>query len=199
MNWLDILIIIVVGFNVYAGFRKGLIKIILDFVALFVSIYGAIQFTKPVATMFGTHLPLSHSWTTVLAFIVLWIALYVVLYTLGNLLEKVITIALLNPLNHIGGVIFGLAKAFLILLLLLIPLVYFNSPAIENSFLVQKFRPPLNQLIDKFLSQDTPKRSGLAENPLPFKIQSVFEKQSLDRQNIKELLDNVIQIVESDP
>lgn len=132
MNFLDIVILIPLGYAAWTGFKKGFIIEVFTLLALVVGLYAGIHFSefasKGIQKLF--------SWESqalpVIAFTLTFLAVGAMVYFAGKALEKVVKFALLSPLNKIGGVIFALIKgSYIVSIVLLI----FNASDRNHRFI----------------------------------------------------------------
>jgi membrane protein required for colicin V production len=120
MNWLDIVIIVLLVSAAIGGMVAGLIRTIFSLVGLIVGIILAGHYYVPVSAYLG-FIP-TEKGPSIVAFIIIFLAVMIVATLLGFLLTKLISAILLGWLNRLGGAILGLLlgsifiAAFLIVL-----------------------------------------------------------------------------------
>ena len=105
MNWLDIVLVVVIGLATFIGLRKGIIRMALTLAGLVLGIFLAGRYYVP----FSEHLTLisSPTWAKVAAFAIIFIGVMVVAAVLARLLEKVASAILLGWANRLVGAILG--------------------------------------------------------------------------------------------
>jgi len=119
MNFLDITIIIILGFSVIRGVFRGLIKELSSIIGVLGGFYAAYSYYMVLAR------PLSR-----------WISN--IISILGVVIKYVLNIAFLGWVDRICGAGFGITKGILIASVLLITLTAFlpkNAPVIKDSML----------------------------------------------------------------
>jgi uncharacterized membrane protein required for colicin V production len=111
MHWLDIIILIVLGFGAALGFWSGLLWQIARVVSLAFSLYVAIMANGSATDW------LSHQWkdvnpavNRVVAFIAVFLLVYLVLYLITRMLHKAIKATKLETLDRLLGALLGAAK-----------------------------------------------------------------------------------------
>ena len=105
MNWLDIVLVVVIGLATFIGLRKGIIKMALTLAGLVLGIFLAGRYYMP----FSEHLTLisSPTWAKVAAFAIIFIGVMVVAAILARLLEKAASVIMLGWANRLVGAILG--------------------------------------------------------------------------------------------
>ena len=105
MNWLDIVLIILIGVATFIGLRKGIIKMALTLGGLVLGIFLAGRFYLP----FSERLTLisSPTWAKVAAFAIIFIGIMVLAAILAHFLEKVASAIMLGWANRLVGAILG--------------------------------------------------------------------------------------------
>jgi membrane protein required for colicin V production len=154
MNWLDIVIIVVVGIATFIGLRKGIIRMVLTVVGLVVGIIVAGRYYTP----FSEYLTFisSPSWAKVAAFAIIFIGIMVVAALLSRLLERATSAIMLGWANRLVGAILGFVLgAMFICAILAIWVKYIGmSGTIEQSrlapILLSQFPRVLALLPDEF-------------------------------------------------
>lgn len=115
MNWLDAVIIILLGIGLIRGFIDGLIIEITEIVALFLGIFLSIHFSGWTAARLSEYFDLQTTWLGILAFAVTFVVIVIAVNLLGRLLDNVLKAASLGFFLRITGAVFGILKAALIL------------------------------------------------------------------------------------
>lgn len=146
MNWIDITLLTIIGYNGLTGFKRGLIRLIMDIIAFAAairtsSLYGGeiakwleinAAFTTPVATFTG--------------YIGIWVITFGILSFIGSSVSRALPMVGLGTFNHIGGVIGGTIKGILICLPLLMPIQFFKPDVLQSSTLAPALAPAAEQL-----------------------------------------------------
>lgn len=126
MNYLDIIIAIILILFAIGGLRNGIIREAFSLVAFLGGIYGAFKLSDYVGKWLGEIIDVSPEWMSVISFIIVFIALALLINWLGNMLAKLIESLNLGFIDKIGGLVFGVAKGFLLIGVLILILDFFG-------------------------------------------------------------------------
>lgn len=112
-------LIFLIPFVIYMiiGYRKGAIIEIISLLALVVAILFCLRMTNFLLQSIG--LDNIAWWVPYVAYIAVFIGVYLLVQYLGKLLEKIIKVAQLNWINNIGGAIIGGLKVIFLFLFIL--------------------------------------------------------------------------------
>lgn len=151
MNILDIILLICLIPAIFQGLRKGFISQAISIVSLVAGIWMSAKFADIVTEWVSKYLSASEQVLKLVSFILILIGVFIVLGLIGRLLEATFKFVMLGWLNRLLGLVFSLAKALLILSMII---VAFNS--LNNTFgFVNKevldgsiLYPPLKDLAD---------------------------------------------------
>ena len=109
MSYLDIIVIIPALWFGYKGFTHGLIRELVSLTALIFGIYAAFAFTDLVARWIcNPAIPKE------VYFAITFLAVLIVVFILGKLMEKVIKLVIPEFVNNLLGGLFGIAKVLVI-------------------------------------------------------------------------------------
>lgn len=106
MNWLDIVILVVIGISTYLGLRAGIIKAILSVAGLIVGVVLAGRYYVPFSELLS-FIP-SANVAKVVAFAIILIGTLVIARLLASLLKHVASLTMLGWVNRGGGAVFGI-------------------------------------------------------------------------------------------
>ena len=115
MNWLDVVIIILLGIGLIKGFIDGLVIELTEILALVLGIFLAIHFSGWTAARLSDYFDLQTKWLGIMAFAITFIIIVISVNLLGRLLDNVLKAASLGFILRITGAIFGVIKVVLIL------------------------------------------------------------------------------------
>ncbi len=115
MNVFDIVIAAILLFAFVRGFSKGLFVEVASLVALIGGVYGAIHFSYFAANILENHVDWNANYISLTAFAITFIAIVVVVSSLGKAFTKMADFAALGLVNKILGGVFALLKSVLIL------------------------------------------------------------------------------------
>lgn len=119
MNWFDIIIIIVIVYSIFKGYRSGLVKQL----ASLAGIIACILLSNKVAFIV---LPYLRHWgifpdslVEPAAFITSFLLIFAFVLVLGHMLQTILESVKMGLLNKLGGVVICLAKWLIIVSLIL--------------------------------------------------------------------------------
>jgi membrane protein required for colicin V production len=115
MNTLDILLAIVLLLFAIGGFRQGFIIGMATLVGLFLGIWAAVHFSGYTMHIFRDVVHLHTTHLAMVSFVSTFLAVLILVFLLGKLLNSVVKVIALGFLNRMAGAIFGIAKGCLIL------------------------------------------------------------------------------------
>jgi membrane protein required for colicin V production len=154
---IDILFFIILFLAIVQGWRKGLILGFFSMVCGLIGLAAAVKLSAALATHMKSDLNLSGRWLPVIAFILVFILVILVIQWIGRLLEKLISLVLLEWLNKLGGILL-----FMILYLSIYSIILFygtktqfiTKEAVDNSHiysLIAPFGPAVIRFITGFI------------------------------------------------
>jgi membrane protein required for colicin V production len=110
MNFIDILIIVPLGYAAWHGFKKGFIIELFTLLALLVGIYAGIHFSDWTAKVIRENFEIEGKYLPVVAFTLTFLAVGAMVFFAGKMLERMIKVVNLSPVNKVLGIVFGLIK-----------------------------------------------------------------------------------------
>jgi uncharacterized membrane protein required for colicin V production len=108
MTWLDGIFIVILVICAIGGLRRGLLKLVFAFIAIFLGVVVAGRWCIPFGDRLGTIV--GEGGAQIVAFIIIFLITVGIVWLLGRLLRKRITG--FKPIgwgDRLGGVVFGLA------------------------------------------------------------------------------------------
>lgn len=115
MNWIDFVIIALLGFGLIQGFMDGLIIEVAKLAALILGIWGAIHFSGWTAAKLSGWFDMQTLWLGIIAFALTFIMIVIGINLLGKLIDTFMKAIALGFVVRILGAIFGIIKTTLIL------------------------------------------------------------------------------------
>ncbi|QMU66361.1 MAG: CvpA family protein [Flavobacteriaceae bacterium] len=120
MNAFDVILAVLLLYGFIKGFTKGLFVEIASLAALISGVWGAIHFSYFIAAIMEKYVDWSEHYISLTAFAITFIAIVIVIASLGKLFTKLADFAALGLVNKILGGVFGFLKiAFIMSILLL--------------------------------------------------------------------------------
>ncbi|MGB5422064.1 MAG: CvpA family protein [Desulfobacterales bacterium] len=137
MNPFDILTIVILAYSVIRGIFRGLIKEMSSIVGVLAGYYAAYSYYAVIAAVLSRWMT-NTAYVNIVSFLILFSVVFLIVSAFGVILKYVFRIAFMGWLDRICGAAFGLAKAILVVAVLLIVLTTFlpqNAPIVTNSVL----------------------------------------------------------------
>jgi uncharacterized membrane protein required for colicin V production len=103
----DFLVVLVIGLNVYLGYRSGLIRRAIALVAVFGAAVSAYNVGNPIAGAVGGGTLYANAWSFTGVFVLVIVMLEILGALYADRLERIITIAFDRVAGAIAGVIIG--------------------------------------------------------------------------------------------
>ena len=150
MNYIDIVILVVLGIFGIGGLRKGIITEAATLLGLGVGLYGAFHFSDFTAAKLVQWVEIDPRYLSVIAFVVTFLVLAIVVNLLGRLVAKLVKAINLGFVDKLGGFIIGMAKGVLICSLLVMLL---NALEMKN---IVKDKDKEGSLLYPYIEQTVP-------------------------------------------
>jgi len=112
MNWLDILILVVLGILTFWGLKQGLIKAVVLLLATVLAIVLAGIFQDPLAD--ALDFIDNESAANIIAFAILLVGIFIVCYILGSIARRILQMTFLGWVDRLGGAFLGFLMGWLI-------------------------------------------------------------------------------------
>ena len=119
MNWLDLVLAIPLLWFTYKGFRHGLIIELASLAALILGIYVALHFSFYTEGYLRDNFTITDKYLHIISFAITFLIVAIVVYLVGKIIHKLVTIVALGFLNRLAGGVFGFLKAALVLSVIL--------------------------------------------------------------------------------
>lgn len=164
LNWVDIVVLIVFAFSVLAGLMRGFVKEVLSLITWVVAFFVAAMFATKVASFF-TGSPQVQAMVSsasssigmnaaqpvsILSIGLSFILIFVVVLVIGSIITSIVSTAVstggMGLINRLLGALFGLARGFLIVLVVmfLLQLTSIQQQAFwTQSQFVNSFQPAI--------------------------------------------------------
>lgn len=142
MNWLDIVIVIIMGISVFSGLKQGLVTSVLSLLGFIVGIVLASNFYKQLGNVMG--FISNENVANIVAFIIIFAVVMVIAAIAAGVIKTILKAIMLGWVDHLGGAFFGLVASVLTVSALLAILVKYTSSSIITESALAGF------FLDKF-------------------------------------------------
>jgi membrane protein required for colicin V production len=132
MNYIDIIILIILGFSLFRGFRNGLVIEIASLAALVFGIWGAIKFSSFTANKLYEYFDMTGQYIGIVSFIITFIIIVIIIHFIGMLIDRLMEAVALGFLMKLLGIVFAVLKTTLVLSVIFVIL---NSIDAKRPFL----------------------------------------------------------------
>jgi len=139
MNWLDIALAIPLLWFTYKGLRNGLIIELASLAALILGIYVALHFSFYAEEYLRENFEVADKYLNIISFAITFLIVAVLVYLVGKIIHKLVSIVALGFLNRLAGGIFGFLKAALVLSVILYFLNGFDSGILKTDVKEKSF------------------------------------------------------------
>jgi len=156
LSWFDLVIILILAGGVFAGFTQGMIRYVLNAVAVIVAFVVASQLKEPIVELTRFWQAFTPEGRELLIFVLLFFGLVLAGFFAIRAMYRRTRLPIVRQLDEIGGAIFGLLFAALVLTFqLLVFDSFFRAggqtggwvasyyDALNDSLLIQFFRDTL--------------------------------------------------------
>ncbi len=115
MNWIDIVIIIILGGSMISGFINGLVKEVASLAALILGIWGAIKFSGYTAGRLYDFFDMNGQYVGIIAFVITFAIIVIIIHFIGILADRIVTAVALGFINRLLGIVISLLKSVVIM------------------------------------------------------------------------------------
>jgi len=127
MNYIDFIILAILGYGLIKGFINGLIIEVASVLALILGIWGAIRFSGYVGQRLTDYFDLTTQFLGLLSFVITFIIIVLAIHLMAKIIDKLLEAVALGIPVKILGAVFGAIKAALILSIMFVILNTVNS------------------------------------------------------------------------
>lgn len=141
MKIIDLILLLLILFGAYRGFKKGLLIEILTLFALLIAVISGMKLTHSGVNYFSDSNHDSEKWLPFAVFLLIFILVFVGIFYLGKTLKNILDYTLIGDFDSwIGAVVGALKVAFGISLL--IWLIHYSKIDIPKSYTADSFIYP---------------------------------------------------------
>ncbi len=127
MNYIDIIILVLVIWSAYRGFKKGFIMMAAALAALILGIWGAIKFSHLTTDILTNSLELSTPYLRLISFTITFLAIVIAITITAYIISRLLDLIALGLINRLAGLLFGTVKMVLILSVMFVILNAFDT------------------------------------------------------------------------
>lgn len=150
MNWIDILVLVVLGIGVLSGFQKGFVKSLAGFVGIGLAIWAGLNFSSFLEGIVNQQEAIPDNWVKIVALLATIGLVYVGIKVVSKILHSTIHTIGLGFFNRLGGAVFGLLLYTLAICAFIYYLLPFFEALMEESTLNEsKTIPYLMELVER--------------------------------------------------
>jgi uncharacterized membrane protein required for colicin V production len=177
LSWLDLVIIGILAAGVFAGFTQGMIRYVLNALAVIVAFVLAAQLKGPVFELLRFWGAFTPEGRELLIFVVLFAGFVVAGWFVIRAFYRRTRLPIVRQLDEIGGAIFGLVFAALVLVFQLVVFDSFFRTGGETGGWVAAYYDAMNDsVIIQFLRETVIPTAGFVARPfVPDEIARLLE------------------------
>jgi uncharacterized membrane protein required for colicin V production len=146
----NILIVIIFILNVQNGFKEGLVKAILKFIARIIEVLISFWYAKDLSQLIFSQTDLAHNYLGCngISFFIIFLTTVIGFKIIIRFVDNVTRLPLLHQVNSLGGAILSFVVTYLLMFLILSILI-----TIPNDYLVNQYH---DSVIAEFIVNKTP-------------------------------------------
>ena len=132
MNYLDLLLLLPIGYFAYQGFINGIVREVLGIIGVILAVFLTFVLMEDMTSILQYFWFTPANYLPVLAGIILFFGAIIFTRFLANLIHKMLEVVSLNFINQILGGAFGALKTAIVFSAILLLLAGFNLPKEET-------------------------------------------------------------------
>jgi uncharacterized membrane protein required for colicin V production len=177
LTWVDLVVIFILAGGVFAGFTQGMIRYVLNAVAVLVAFVLASQLKEPLLNLLSFWEAFTPEGRELIIFIVLFVGFVVAGFFVIRALYRRTRLPIVRQLDEIGGAIFGLLFAALLLTFQLVVLDSFFGTGQETTGWLGGYYEAMNDSVIIGFFRDTiiPTAGALARPFVPPEIARLLQ------------------------
>ena len=141
MNWLDIVLLVIVGASMVTSFKKGLSREIIGLVSVILAILLGVWFYGTAGALFEPHLS-SRAAAQFAGFVVVFAGVLLLGAIVSWIVGKFLKVTGLSVFDHVLGAVFGLARGVLIGIALIMGIMAFSTSGRAPASVVESRMAP---------------------------------------------------------
>jgi membrane protein required for colicin V production len=163
MNWVDFALIGLLLVAIIIGARRGLFSGLMGILGLISGVIFSINYSDQITAKFLSHMRVSTVVVVFMAFIVVFVMVYVGIKLLGYFFYKFASLKPLGNMDKVGGAIMGIFQGWIVLGVILFLFIFLPLPdsfiaKLDNSFFAPGMRGVVPMIYDEttFLHPESP-------------------------------------------
>ncbi|MFH1354602.1 MAG: CvpA family protein [Candidatus Omnitrophota bacterium] len=135
-NWLDLLFLVLIARILYVSYKTGLVTECFKFLGAISAVYISLHYYNTFTDLFYSRFPaqkLPLNFIDFLSFIILSLLGYLIIVSIRGIFVRFIKIEAMPNLNQFAGMLFGAARAALVVSLISFALAISSVRYLENS------------------------------------------------------------------
>ncbi|HON42172.1 MAG TPA: CvpA family protein [Bacillota bacterium] len=162
IDWLSAVLLLMLAADFIVGFRRGLVRQVIDFAGIILAILAAMRYWRPVAALLERWFAaLNPPASNMLGFLAVLIVALVVVDLLGHALSELAKAPGVSLVNGFGGALLRVARGCLLISVVLSLVMSLNlravNDAVRSSELAMRltgFAPSVWKSLDRFIPDD---------------------------------------------
>ncbi len=163
MNWIDFVLMGLLLAAIIIGARRGVFSGVMGIIGLTAGVIFSINYSEQITAKFLSHMKVSTVMVVFMAFIVVFVMVYVGIKLLGYFFYKFASLKPLGRVDAVGGAILGIFQGWIVLGVMLFLLIFLPLPdsfvaKLDSSFFAPGMRGVVPMIYDEttFLHPESP-------------------------------------------
>jgi membrane protein required for colicin V production len=163
MNWIDFVLMGLLLAAIIIGARRGVFSGLMGIIGLTSGVIFSINYSEQITAKFLSHMKVSTVMVVFMAFIVVFVMVYVGIKLLGFFFYKFASLKPLGRVDAVGGAIMGIFQGWIVLGVMLFLLIFLPLPdsfvaKLDSSFFAPGMRGVVPMIYDEttFLHPESP-------------------------------------------
>ena len=127
MNWLDVVLLALLGFSVIAGVMKGLVREIFSLGGVILAILLGLMFAPTLQPTFDRWIPVASA-AYAAGFLCVFVVVMILVEIVARFVQKLVKLVRLTLMNRVLGGAFGLLRGILIATIVILGVTLFAEP-----------------------------------------------------------------------
>ncbi len=163
MNWVDFVLMGLLVAAIIIGARRGVFSGVMGIIGLTAGVIFSINYSEQITAKFLSHMKVSTVMVVFMAFIVVFVMVYVGIKLLGFFFYKFASLKPLGRVDAVGGAVLGIFQGWIVLGVMLFLMIFLPLPdsfvaKLDNSFFAPGMRGVVPMIYDEttFLHPESP-------------------------------------------